>query len=298
MSGIVDDIKNAFRSGNSLYQVMIINGAVFLALTLLSVILKLTNNFAIYNAIASQLYLPASITDFIIKPWTIITYGFSHEGFFHIAFNMLVLYSFGNVLVEFINSRRFLAIYLWGIIAGGVIYILIYNISPYFANSVNNAVLLGASAGVYAVVVATATLAPNYTFFLILLGPVRIKYIALFYIILSFFETTGSNAGGNLAHLGGALLGFVFIKLLQNGTDIGLPFYKIGDFFKSLSTPKSKLKVTYTSYKQTSYNKSDYKSSDTVNQEEIDRILDKIAQSGYEKLTTEEKQKLFKASQQ
>jgi membrane associated rhomboid family serine protease len=298
MSGIIDDIKNAYRSGNSLYQVMILNGLVFLILTVLSVVLKLTNNHGLYNAISIQLFLPASVPDFLTKPWTLLTYGFTHEGFFHIAFNLLVLYAFGNILVEFINSRRFLAIYLWGVIGGGVFYILIYNLAPYFANTINKAVLLGASAGVYAVVVATATLAPNYTFFLIFLGPVRIKYIALFYIVLSFFETTGHNAGGNLAHLGGALLGFLFIKLLKNGTDLGTPVYKISDFINNLKKPKSKMKVTYASYKQTEYKKTDYKSSDAINQAEIDRILDKIAESGYDKLTTEEKQKLFKASQQ
>jgi hypothetical protein len=156
--------------------------------------------------------------------------------------------------------------------------------------------LLGASGAVYAVVVGAATLMPNYTFFMLLLGPVRIKYIAAFFIVLSFVDLSrDANPGGNIAHLGGALLGFVFISQLKQGTDIGKPLTGVAEWLKRLFQPKPKLKVTHRSPVRNGQAAST--SHAIPNQDEIDAILDKISRSGYESLTKEEKQKLFRASQ-
>lgn len=302
-SGILDEFKNAFKQyDNGLMQIIFINVAIFLAIILLRVIFVFSGAEGAYSSIIGMLALPASITSFLHKPWTLITYFFLHEGFMHILFNMLFLYWFGLIIKEFLGSGKIISLYVLGGIVGGVFYLLIYNLFPYFADRVDVSVMLGASAGVYAVVVGAATLAPNFTMHLLLLGPVRIKYIALFYVFLSFAQTTGANAGGNLAHLGGAALGFLFIKQLQNGVDLGKPVHWFISFVKSFFVRQPKVRVSYkksasekaSSKKQSTASSKAGNTSD-VSQDEIDAILDKISQSGYESLSKEEKQKLFNA---
>ncbi|MBC8155185.1 MAG: rhomboid family intramembrane serine protease, partial [Bacteroidetes bacterium] len=195
------------------------------------------------------------------------------------------------------------SLYMLGGLAGGLACMLIYNVVPYFQPAVSGPPMIGASAAAYSVAVGAATLLPNYTFHLLLIGPVRIKYIAFFFIVLSLAQTGGDNAGGNLAHLGGALTGFLFIKLLQNGTDLGYPIYWVMDGWQSLFRKKPAVKVSYkqrSSTQATSTYASAGASASTVSvpdQDEIDTILDKISRSGYESLSREEKQKLFRASQ-
>lgn len=295
--GLFDDFKNAWsRPNNGLAQLIMINVIVFVTLIIFRVVLVISDNADIYDAIMRQLMLPASIDRFIVKPWTLITYFFTHEGFFHIIFNMLFLYWFGKIIVEYLGDQRAISMYVVGGIVGGLFYILIYNLIPFYHDRIAGSLMLGASAGVYAIVVGAATFMPNYTFFLLFLGPVKIKYIAIFYVILSFSQTIGSNAGGELAHLGGALMGFVFIRQLQRGTDIGTPVVSVMEWFKSLFRPRPKIRVTHKSTRFTGTKKNSSAKSARTEQDEIDAILDKISQSGYESLTKEEKQKLFNAS--
>ncbi|MGZ3874558.1 MAG: rhomboid family intramembrane serine protease, partial [Mucilaginibacter sp.] len=168
---------------------------------------------------------------------------------------------------------------IMGGLAGAFLFILCYNTVPFLSG--DSAPLVGASAGVMAIIIATATLLPDYTISLIFIGPVKLKWIALFFIVIDFFGIVGPNAGGELAHLGGALMGFVYIRQLQRGNDWIAGITRI---FK----PKSKLKVV-------SKNSSG-RSSERPRQEEIDLILDKISQSGYDSLTRQEKEILFRAS--
>ena len=156
--------------------------------------------------------------------------------------------------------------------------------------------MVGASAAVDAIVVAAATLLPDYTFFLLFFGPVRIKYIAAITVFLSFIGTVGGNAGGNIAHLGGAFIGFVYIKQLQAGINWGGWITVIIDWFKDLFKEKPKVKVSYRNAPSSAKKSATTKSADTVSQSEIDAILDKISDGGYESLTKEEKEKLFNAS--
>ena len=304
-----DNLKNAFRhSDNSLYKLMAINIVVFFAVLLARVLMTITGFGDWYSTGISYLMMPASLPRLIIQPWSIFSYMFLHEGIFHILFNMLFLYWFGLLIHEYLGSRKLANLYILGGLFGALFYVIIYNLAPYFSNSVNSSLMLGASAGVFAVVVGAATLTPNTTFFLILLGPVRIKYIAIFYVILSFANSIGANAGGELAHLGGALVGFLYITQLRRGIDLGVPVQKVGIFFENLfSGRRSNVKVSYRKEKTTgggfsSFGSSASKSatpapkSDIVSQEEIDRILDKIADSGYEALSKEEKRKLFEFS--
>lgn len=301
MNSILDDFKNAFnRPNNGLMKILFINLAVFLALIFVRVILSFAGAADVYELILRQLMLPAALDSFIVKPWTLVTYFFTHEGFFHILFNMLFIYWFGSLIMEFLGSQKLVNLYVLGGLAGGLFYILLYNTLPYFSQQVDVSRMLGASAGVYAIVVGAATFMPNYTISLILLGPVRIKYIALFYVILSFAQSAGPNAGGELAHLAGAALGFFYIKQLQIGNDLGRPLESFFSFIKSFFVKQPHVSVSYRNktQKTSTRNNRNVRSShaNKNDQDEIDTILDKISESGYDSLTKEEKQKLFDAS--
>jgi hypothetical protein len=205
---------------------------------------------------------------------------------------MLALYWFGRLFIEYLGSDKLVAVYVLGALAGGVMYLLMFNTIPFFIERSTFAGMVGASAAVYGVMVATATLLPDYTFNLLFFGPVRIKYIVAIYIAISFLGSVGPNAGGNLAHLGGALMGFVYTKQLQVGVNWGGWITAVIEWTKNLFSPRQNVKVTYRKREESSKAKSFSKSS----QAEIDHILDKISEKGYESLSKDEKEKLFNAS--
>jgi membrane associated rhomboid family serine protease len=300
---ILQDIKDSFRQpNNTLKQLILINVIVFVSLIVLRTVLFLTSSNWAYIGLMRFIALPSDPLVFITRPWTIITYFFTHEGFLHIIFNMLNLYWFGQLIREYLGEKKLLSLYVLGGIAGGLLYILSYNLIPYFADRAAYAVMIGASASVLAVVVAAATLIPNFTFNLIIIGPVRIKYIAAFLVILSISGAIGDNAGGNIAHLGGALFGWLFVKQLQRGRDMGRPLHGTLDFFTNLFKRRPNLKVTHRQKATVSNGARPASGYHTgyagkPSQMEIDLILDKISVSGYESLSKEEKQKLFQASQ-
>jgi len=292
-TGFWDQIKNAFsQQGNSLYKILAINLLVYAVLLVAWVFLSLSGAGDIYYTMRSYLMMPASPSYFITQPWTIFTYMFAHDRFFHILFNLLFLYWFGLLVHEYLGSRKLANLYILGGLAGGLFYMLIYNLAPLFSDVVDRSLMLGASAGVYSIVVAAATLSPNTTFRLLLLGPVKIKYIAIFYVLVAFANSAGSNAGGELAHLGGAAMGFLYVVQLRNGRDLGVPVQVVGQFFERLFSDKPKVKVTYRK-KNYEYKSEPLKKGEVTSQEEIDRILDKIAEKGYDSLSKEEKRRLF-----
>ncbi|WP_375584001.1 rhomboid family intramembrane serine protease [Cyclobacterium xiamenense] len=295
-------IRHAFdHKDNGLYKIIAINLIAFLVLMVLRVFLTIGGAEDLYRSIVSFFMMPASLPRFVTQPWTLLTYMFFHEGFFHILFNLLFLYWFGLLVQEYLGSRKLVNLYILGGIAGGLLYMVLYNIAPYFSDRVDGALMLGASAGVYAIVVAAATLRPDTQFHLLLLGPVKIKYIAIFYVLIAFANSAGSNAGGELAHLGGAALGYLYILQLQKGVDLGKPVQAVGLFFEKLFSQKPKVKVTYrrgsenvrTKTKGGTVPNTSASAGSKSTQEEIDRILDKIAEKGYDNLSKEEKRKLF-----
>lgn len=303
MSGLFDDFRSEFnKPNNTLVQLILINTVVFLVLLVTKLVLTMMQHLDIYFLIRSELMMPGEITAFLHKPWTLVTYFFTHEEIFHILYNMLFLYWFGRLIDEYLGNRRLIGLYMMGGLAGGLLYLAMYNLVPYFQNQADTASMLGASAAAFSVAVGAATLLPNYTFHLLFFGPVRIKYIVFFFIILSIAQAAGANAGGNLAHLGGALMGFIYVKLLQNGTDIGRPIYWLADGWSNLLRPKPAVRVSYKQRSNANAQTSSYATTSgaslsTPDQDEVDTILDKISRSGYESLTREEKQKLFRASQ-
>lgn len=297
---MLDEFKSAFqRPNNAHVQLIIINIVVYIVLGVLMVLLTLGGADGLFEAIHNQFSIPAQFNEFLTRPWTILTYAFVHDltGLLHILFNMLALYWFGKLFVEYLGSDKLIAVYILGAIFGGVFYLLAYNTIPFYIEKSNQhlIIMVGASASINAIVVATATLLPNYTFFLLFLGPVRIKYIAAVTVFLSFLGTVGFNAGGNVAHLGGALIGFVYLKQLQAGVNWGSWITTTLEWFQDLFKTKPKVKVTYRSG-EPEIKKSAKAASSKASQAEIDAILDKISDRGYESLTKEEKEKLFNAS--
>lgn len=286
--GIIDEIKLSFKNGSYLTKLIYINIGIWIIIRLIFVGLMLSGSEN--SQILDWLALPASFDFFISRPWTLITYMFLHFEFLHILFNVLWLYWFGKIFLEYHNQNRLLSLYLLGGIMGGIFFIAAYNLVPAFKGSVFFTQLLGASASVIAIMTAIAIYVPNHEIHLVLIGPVKIKWIAVISIILYVIGLSGSNAGGNFAHLGGMFWGWLYMSQLKAGHDIAAGFNKIT--YKIFSWPITgrKLKVEY---HQTNPDY-DYNRKKTIQQTEINRILDKIGKSGYDSLTTEEKDTLFK----
>lgn len=222
-----------------------------------------------------------------------------HAGFMHILFNMLWLYWFGQMFLSFFSGKHLRGLYILGGICGGVLYMASYNVFPYFLPMVEVSTMVGASASVLAIVVATAYREPNYSVRLLLFGTVRLKYLALIVVLTDLLFITSANAGGHIAHLGGALAGLWFAASLSKGWDITSWINKLLDGITALFSAKTwkrkpKMKVHYgNNNHEKDY---DYNARKKAQSDEVDRILDKLKKSGYESLTTEEKKSLFDAS--
>lgn len=287
---IAGDIKRTFKEGSVLTRLIYINIGVFLLLKIIGVFFYLSGEtFSLYQWLAVP-----SVTDALVQqPWTPITYMFLHTGFIHLLFNMLGLYWFGQLFLYHFEGNKLLSVYLLGGLWGAFLYILAYNVFPAF-DSVYG-LLLGASASIIAILVAVAFYDPNREIHLFFIGRFPLKYVAAFYVLLSVIGISSTNPGGNIAHLGGAFWGWFYIYQLRKGKDMGAGLVKLldqlGEFFAGLFKPKSKMKITY---KKPPRDDHEYNRQKHVQQDEINRILDKIAKSGYDSLTKKEKELLFK----
>lgn len=284
---LFQEIKyNYLQSNHAVKRIIAINVAVFLVLAVVNVFSFLLKSGVSTQSFTTYFTLPATLSVYIYKPWSLFTYMFLHDGFFHILFNMLWLFWMGNILHEYLGNKRVYQSYFLGGIFGGLIYMLAYNVFPAFNEAKHVSYALGASAGVLSVVVSAATLLPDYQIRLLFFGDVKLKWIALISVVLDLISIPNGNAGGHIAHLGGALFGFLFIKYLYTNTVFDKYIDKIGNLFSR----KSKLKVHY----KTTQNGNNVNIK--VSQQEVDLILDKISKSGYESLSKREKEILFKAS--
>ena len=302
---IVEDIKQVFtRRDNALYQLIVLNVLVFAAVIVLKAITFLAGAGGVFAVIMRQIELSANLGVLLRHPWTVLTYAFTHQGFFHILFNMLNLYWFGQLLREYLGDRKLVSIYILGALAGAAVFLLSYNLIPVLQPAAARELsVLGASGAVTAIIVAAATLLPDYTFMLILLGPVKIKWIAVAVVLISLAGINGGNTGGEIVHLGGALLGYLFIKQLQGGRDLGAPVQAVGGWFARLTSPRPAMQASRpepVAARRGAAPAGAAKSAGPTqpHAEEVDLILDKISRSGYESLSKDEKQKLFRASQQ
>jgi membrane associated rhomboid family serine protease len=280
MQSIWSDIKLIFQQPNrGLLQLIVINVGVYIALMLTKVTLILTGKSDFFEGFLEQLSLSSTFAEFSQKPWTFLTYFWVHVDLMHVVFNMLFLYWFGQILQDFLGQTKTIQLYFVGGLAGAVTYIVVLNSIPFFINQ-GPMYLMGASAGVYAIVTSAATLRPNYTVHLFLIGPVAIKYISGFYVIWSILESVGSNGGGNIAHLGGALAGVFFAVYTKRVQKPSQRMEKIMSY------------VTVAAQKTVSLS-----TSEIVEEEELNQILDKISKSGFDSLSKLEKKRLFQASQ-
>ncbi|RMG83448.1 MAG: rhomboid family intramembrane serine protease [Bacteroidetes bacterium] len=308
---IWEDLRDQFRMGNMVTRLVILNVVVFVVVNIVKLLLLLFNGWDSSSTAFSDFLhffsLSSSAWTILTHPWTIVTHMFLHEGLFHVLFNMLFLYWFGRIVGDFIGDRKILPLYLVGGLIGGAAYFASFNLLGYSNAGVGYA--LGASAGVMAIVVAAGAIAPDYIMRLLFLGNVKLKYIAGGLLVLDLVGIGNNyNTGGHFAHLGGAFFGWFFIEQLKKGNDLSIPVNrfldKIFDFFSETFSgafrrgprviyrnPNAKKKAAKGGRAPRSGNDSgpDY-------QERLDRILDKIKQSGYESLTAEEKEFLFNAS--
>lgn len=289
---IFQEIKQSYSQGTTLHKLIYINVGVFLLLHVGVIVLVLSNQIDRMqgiNQILHYLAVPSDLVALSRRPWTVFTYMFTHGFLWHIVFNLLILFWFGKLFIAEFGLKKLTGIYILGGLAGAFLYILFYNIFPFFDEVKQQSVATGASASVMAILIAVATIAPNRQINLILIGPVKIVYVALVLFVTSTILDFTDNTGGKIAHLGGALVGFFFATYFKKGQDVTRGFDSFMDNMAGLFSRKKKMKVTH----RRPANDYEYNKVKAEEQEEMDRILDKISKAGYDALTKSEKEKLF-----
>ncbi|MDP4238068.1 MAG: rhomboid family intramembrane serine protease [Bacteroidota bacterium] len=288
---ILDNIKQTFKQGSSLIKLIYINASVFILLKLILILLLLFNISG--DFILSYLAVPADLTQLLYRAWTPLTYMFLHEGFLHIFFNMFTLFWFGRIFLMFFSEKQLVGLYLIGGFLAALVYAVAFNLFPYYSSTLHQSLLLGASGSIMAIIVATAFRSPNMELQVLFLGSVKLKYIAVFFVLTSLFGITSSNGGGELAHLGGALAGYLFVVSLRQGKDLTKGLNRILDAIYNLFGPR-KLRIKQNpNRRRSTVSDAEFNMNKARKIAEIDRILDKIKTSGYESLSTEEKKRLF-----
>lgn len=301
MVHIFNNIIKKFHDENIVGKYIYVTSAIYIIIALAGVVATLFNSVTPVNDFVSWFELPADLSRLLYRPWSLVTYMFLHASITHILWNMLALYVFGRIFLDFFSTRHFIGVYLLGGIVGGVFFILAYNIFPYFRNDIDSTCLVGASAAVLAIVTASAVRAPKYTVNMLFFGAVRLSTLAIITVLLSLLLLASENAGGNFAHLGGALAGWVFAMMLGNGHDVTAIINSIVDFFanicgriRKISFKKPKMRVKRNNTKHSvDY---EYNSRRKEQEDEMNRILEKIKKSGYSSLSEDEKKHLFDAS--
>ena len=286
---IIDDIKRKYRQGTMLMRIIYINIAIFVLLHLVAFVGVIMNVPA--QGMIQWLQVPSNLSQLLYAPWTLITYMFTHYDLLHILFNMLWLYWMGRIFLEYFTPKRLSALYLLGGLGGALLYLLAMNLLPHFIGS--NAYLMGASASVIAIVVAVAIWAPDYKIGLLFIGEVSLKWVAIITIGIDLLSVDAGNAGGHIAHLGGAAVGAIYATALRRGTDITRPLNAALDWLASHFSRRDK--GIGAPVGGTAYN-SQHQATDEPTEAQIDAILDKIKRSGYTSLTDKERDLLFRAS--
>ena len=290
MSIMYKQIKKKFGEASILNKLIYINVTIFILFSLFDVFSFLFNSNI--NSFINKFELPSNTDIFIQQPWSIITYMFFHSSILHLLFNMIWLHFGGKILISYINVKQFLSTYLIGGICGGILFILSYNFIPAFNSIYLSAFALGSSASVFAIMIAAATYSPNLYVQLPLLGRIKLKHIAIFMITLDIISIPKGNAGGHIAHIGGALFGYFYIYQLKKGQDYSILMSKLIDIITNTFKTRSKFKTVHKRAK------SDYEfnAEKADQQKEINKILEKISKSGYDSLNQKEKDTLFSAS--
>lgn len=274
---IINKLINEFKNANILYKLIYLNVGIFLFYNILSVISSL---FILdVGPSLEKLILPSNTSTLIKQPWSIISYMFFHKTFIHLLFNMIWLHFAGKLFLDYFNEKQFFSTYILGGLCGGILFILSFNYLPAFEIANQNAKAMGASASVLAIMFAISTHIPNYRIQIPFIGMIKIKYLAIALIILDVISIPKGNAGGHIAHIGGALFGYIYAKQLNKGIDISKNLYQLINIvsLKNIFKKQNKTKK---------------------NQTKIDTILEKISKSGYSSLNKQEKEILFNASKE
>lgn len=285
-------------NGNALMKILFINVSVFLVLHIINIFFHLFNIEGFFVLVVKWLSLHSDIRLLLVRPWTLLTHMFLHIDFFHILWNMLLLYMAGQIFLEYLGSNRLASLYILGGLCGVLFYMLAYNLFPRFETILSGSYAFGASAGVLAILVAIAFYVPDYTVQLLIFGRVKLIYIAAIFIILDIVNFDKANTGGHIAHLGGAIFGYLYISQYKRGKDWTKG---LNQLLRKLKSPfqhkreKVKMKVAY---KKRRVSDEEYNSLRVAQQHEIDAILDKISKSGYDSLSKAEKETLFRLSNQ
>lgn len=306
MAGFIDNLRSRYAAATVPVRFVMVNVAVFVIVRVLALVCLL---FAVDATPAIELLeMPSNPVKFLHQPWSVISYMFLHYDVMHILFNMLWLYWFGAMFHQIFGTRRFVGLYFLGGIGGALLYMLAYNVLPLFSST--EGLLLGASASVLAIVAATAVRQPDYKVGLLFFGQISLKWIAIVTIFIDVISIGSSNAGGHIAHLGGALTGAAFALADRRGTDITAWFNRAIDWIVNLTRRRPRVKVgnfhnsPFTRTKQQPRtDKQQYErdngrrnSMTPAEEAEMDEILKKIKLSGYASLTAEEKRRLFEVS--
>lgn len=291
--GLGKGIRTSFKQGSSLTRLIYINIGIFLLIKILSVVSVLSGQAStLENFLLENLGIAADPECLLSHPWTLFTYMFTQFGFLHLLFNMLWLYWFGSFFLNHFSQKELTGVYLLGGISGALLYILAYNIFPGFDSS--NSWAIGASASVMAIVFAVCFYLPQHRIYIFLIGPVKLIYLALFTAAIDILSIPSSNPGGHIAHLGGALFGYLFVIGVKNHFNPAKVFAGILEKIGKLFTPRKKIRVKYKK-KISDMNDQEYNEYKKTKDARIDKILDKISRSGYESLTREEKEILFRS---
>jgi len=282
---ILDDFKLQYKTGDITQKLIFWNVGIAIPFFIVQSFFP-----DLFEVLKTWICLHSSFMDALTKPWTFITYAFLHAGFWHLVFNMIVLNFSSRLFLTYFTQKQFFGLYMLGAIFAGLVFVLTDLLLQ------NNTILVGASGAIMAVLIAAATYSPLSEIRLLLIGNVKLWHIALVLFVLDLIQIPMSNTGGHLAHIGGSLFGFVYIKLLQNGTDLSKVVSKVIDYFVTLFSPRKS-----TPFKKVHKNVNSQSKSvrpvveKDITQKQIDEILDKISKSGYDSLTKEEKEFLFKA---
>lgn len=284
-------LRTRFQQFNSAEKIILINVICFVFPLFLRTLFFLFNVSS--DSFFSWLELSSDLNQLLFRPWTLLTYSFLHSGFFHLFWNMFLLYFSGRLFLNLFNDTLFLNNYFLGVLVGGSVFVLSYLVFPAFQGVTPS--MVGASAGVMAVFIFMCTYTPDQEV-RVLFFNVKLRYLGMAFVLLDVIQIPSGNAGGHLAHIGGAALGFIYVKQLQRGTDIGVPFSQFIQSILGLFTKEKSLKTVYKASKKKATSPKASKS--VADQERIDAILDKISKSGYESLNKEEKDFLFTAGKE
>ena len=293
------DIKTFFKS-SMINRLLVINVAVYLLISIAGIFTFLFGYIGLAESVGNDiLALPAAPGKLLWRFWTPITYMFTHFGFWHLLGNMLWLYFMGQMFLMVFDNKQLFGTYILGGLSGALLYILCYNVFPVFSQAVTASTCVGASAAVTAIVIAICVMRPNMEIRIFGIIPMTLKWLGILYVVFDVLQITGDNSGGHIAHLGGAIFGALFAWQYSNGKDLTKGFNNLMDKIVTLlpsanqSGKKHKMRVVYNDTNHSASN-SDFNRTSAENQRRMDEILDKISQSGYQSLTKEEKEFLFK----